>query len=150
MLFCWRARAEIHWILKLVAFINNCTLWSGRELGLSFFLQISYFLHHLRDSKIWNNSVEYKHSYNLCVCEFNRGVQQQMRWSREKDQSPWRQGSGIYPIRKAKSKKNEDSLSELWENIQWANFSLYKGPRKRREKEAGRKLISRNNGWKLP
>ena len=32
--------------------------------------------------------------------------------------------------------KNEDSLSNLWDNISILTFALYRGPRRRRERES--------------
>lgn len=82
------------------------------------------------------------YSYILCVYEFNRGVL-------TTDETKQRKGSEHLKTRqwnlsnqKSKKKKNEESLNDSWENI---NFPHYKDPRKRREKGAGRKLILRNN-----
>lgn len=56
-----KSRSEIHWIPNSVAFINNCTLWSGRELLWVFAYQceVSYFLYHWRNLKIWNKPVKW-------------------------------------------------------------------------------------------
>ena len=45
--------------------------------------------------------------YNNWAGKFNKGIQQQTRWSEIKDQWTRRQGTGIHPIRSAFKKKKK-------------------------------------------
>lgn len=92
-----------------------------------------------------NDSTE---DYNNWNKKLNRGVQQQTWWSKRKGQQIQRQGSGINQMRAAKRKrmsKCEDSLRDL----KAEQHSHYRDPRRRRHRKRGRKLIWKNNGWKL-
>ena len=47
-------------------------------------------------------------------------------------------------------KRNEDSLRDLWDNIKDNNIHIYRGPRRRRERERTRENVSRDYSRKLP
>ena len=52
--------------------------------------------------------------------------------------------------REKRLKTNEESLRELWDNIKHTNICIYRGGRRRREREGDRKNILRENSRKLP
>ena len=47
-------------------------------------------------------------------------------------------------------KRNEDSLRDLWDNTKCNNIRIYRGPRRRRERERTREYIGRDYSQKLP